>query len=225
MEIDRLILAIALVFICGWILFKKSGTARQSPQGNVPSAFVLPATKAAARKTGSVTSQSRELPEDLSSFKLRSVNDLGSEERVVLLDLSRNIPGPPRSLYELTSAEFMTGASSTDISQLVLKAALVALQVMENSHSLTFGLSQPVKLLAQAITFLGASHVSRRRLRKPGAFVAACSATAGRPGPGGSRDRPDVHGGMESVTILGGARCGDRSRRYFRRGRWPACTA
>ena len=170
MEIGWSISAIALVFICGWIFFKKSGATRQSPQGNARSAFVLPATKITARKTGAVTSERRELPEDICSFKLRSANDLGSDERAVLVDLSRNIPRPPRLLYE-----------------------------------------QPLKHLRQAIAFLAPSHDSRRSTRKPGAFLAACSATAGRPAPVDIRDRSAAHGGVESVTILGGTHCGDRS--------------
>lgn len=105
------------------------------------------------------------MPADLAVLTLTPARYLANDERANIMNILRNIPRPPRSMHELTSAEFMSRASSGNIAELVLNEPMVAALVMGKIHSPIFGLSQPVKHLGQAITFLGTQTVRSICLR------------------------------------------------------------
>ena len=159
-------LAIALAAYCVWIFWLRP---RKPVSGEVrPSA---PASKPwVAQSEDHLSTECRssgkiDMPPDLAALTLTPSRYLANDERVLIMDVLRNIPRPPRSLYELTSAEFMGRASSADIAELVLGEPLVAALVMGKIHSPVFGLSQPVTHLGQAITFLGTQTVRSICLR------------------------------------------------------------
>ncbi|MDB5880028.1 MAG: hypothetical protein JWQ41_3442 [Variovorax sp.] len=136
-------------------------TAASAPKLPVVQEKDIPAIESSsAGNTGT-----REMPEDLAALTLTPARYLANDERALITDVLRNIPRPPRSLYELTSAEFMSRASSADIAELVLSEPLVAALVMGKIHSPVFGLTQPITHLGQAITFLGTQTVRSICLR------------------------------------------------------------
>ena len=149
-----------------WMLWRKPPKPRNETN-HVATPMQEPsvARSHAASATGADPAPTGETPADLAALTLTPSRDLADEERALIMDVLRNIPRPPRSLHELTSAEFMSRASSADITELVLNEPMVAALVMGKVHSPVFGLSQPVKHLGQAITFLGTQTVRSICLR------------------------------------------------------------
>ncbi len=165
MEMEWLVAAIGFALCVGWALWRRSANRRQGTHSRAPSAPSTETVKTIKPAEDAVAKAHRKLPHDLASLELRSADDLAADERAAVMGVLRTIPRPPRSLYELTSTEFMSRASSADISELVLNEPLVAALVMGKVHSPVFGLSQPVKHLGQAITFLGTQTVRSICLR------------------------------------------------------------
>ena len=160
------VLAIALAAYCAWIFWRKP--REPLPNKMRPSTLASKPPVARGEEHLAIESKSAgncELPAELASLTLTPSRYLANDERALIMDVLRNIPRPPRSLYELTSAEYMSRASSADITELVLNEPLVAALVMGKIHSPVFGLSQPVTHLGQAITFLGTQTVRSICLR------------------------------------------------------------
>ena len=164
--LTALVVLAALLFIL--VLRRK---ARRADSTQRSKAAVARTAASALRQSGGATVPSpatpahRELPVDLAVLAQTPAREPSGGERSLIMDVLRNIPRPPRSLYELTSAEFMGTASSAEIAELVSNEPLVAAQVMGKVHSPMFGLRQPVRHLGQAITFMGMQNVRAICLR------------------------------------------------------------
>jgi HD-like signal output (HDOD) protein len=87
------------------------------------------------------------------------LDSLAPTDRQALLTLVRDIPRPPRALYQLLSPEFRARASSAELAELVMTEPVVAARVMAAVNSPLYGLRKPVTSLGPAITFLGLSSV------------------------------------------------------------------
>lgn len=99
------------------------------------------------------------LPDALAGFQWRTESDLDSEHRATLIAAVRGIPRPPRSMQQLLSPEFVTRASSAELSELVMGEPLIAARVLSTVNSPLYGLHRPVTNIGQAVTFLGISSV------------------------------------------------------------------
>ena len=162
-------LAIAFASYCAWMFWRKRRKPHPNEVRTAASTPKLPVGQEedspAIESSSAANTGPRLIPADLATLTLTPSRYLANEERASIMEVLRNIPRPPRSLYELTSAEFMSRASSTDIAELVLNEPLVAALVMGKIHSPVFGLTQPVTHLGQAITFLGIQTVRTICLR------------------------------------------------------------
>ncbi|MFW5330735.1 HDOD domain-containing protein [Hydrogenophaga sp. ZJX-1] len=99
------------------------------------------------------------LPDALAGFQWRTESDLDGEHRATLIAAVRGIPRPPRSMQQLLSPEFVTRASSAELSELVMGEPLIAARVLSTVNSPLYGLHRPVTNIGQAVTFLGISSV------------------------------------------------------------------
>lgn len=99
------------------------------------------------------------VPPELASFQWRPEAVLDSDRRQALETAVRGIPRPPRSMQQLLSPEFLTRASSTELSELVMGEPLIAAKVLAKVNSPYYGLRQPVTGIGQAVTFLGINTV------------------------------------------------------------------
>lgn len=101
----------------------------------------------------------RVLPLELDAFHFVDRTSVSDEVRQAILIELRKMPRPPLSLYKLLSPEFLSGANSNQISELIMGEAAVAAKVLARVNSPFYGLSRPVQSLGQAVTFLGLNGV------------------------------------------------------------------
>ncbi|MBW8315232.1 MAG: HDOD domain-containing protein, partial [Hydrogenophaga sp.] len=99
------------------------------------------------------------LPPALAGFHWRTETDLDDERRAAMLAAVRGIPRPPRSMQQLLSPEFVTKASSIELSELVMGEPLIAAKVLSTVNAPFYGLHKPVTNIGQAVTFLGINSV------------------------------------------------------------------
>lgn len=71
----------------------------------------------------------------------------------------RTIPRPPSALHKLVSAEFLSSATSAELSEIVMGEPLVAAKVLAVANSPLYGLQQLVGNIDAAVKFLGMNTV------------------------------------------------------------------
>lgn len=98
-------------------------------------------------------------PAELSTFQWVTADALPAERKEALLKAIRGIPRPPSSVQQLLSPDFLTRASSAELSELIMSEPIIAAKVLSAVNSPMYGLRQPVASLGQAVTFLGINSV------------------------------------------------------------------
>lgn len=151
------ILAVAGAFF----IFRKPAPSRQplAQKTSVP-----PHAKQAEAKPASVSRPSQAisntpLPEALSHFQLVRLAELTKEQTDAIVARLRQIPRPPRSLHKLVSAEFLSDATSAELSELMMGEPQIAAKVLATVNSPFYGLAKPLGSIGHAATFLGMTTV------------------------------------------------------------------
>lgn len=95
------------------------------------------------------------MPPKLAAFRLTRAQALPVAHQNTLMAELSDIPRPPRSLQKLVSTEFLSKASSSELSDLVLDEPLVSAKVLATVNAPFYGLRSPVSSIGQAMTYLG----------------------------------------------------------------------
>jgi HD-like signal output (HDOD) protein len=144
-----------------WLLRRPVGRAQASAPHEVATlrSALGPVPAPSPRPAPAFVAAEQPLPDELVGFHWRTETDLDSERRSTLIAALRGIPRPPRSMQQLLSPEFVTRASSAELSELVMGEPLIAAKVLSTVNSPLYGLHRPVTNIGQAVTFLGISSV------------------------------------------------------------------
>lgn len=130
-----------------------SGSPRQEPLQESTSTAPVAQTQAAPRRAW------RPMPESLRQFRFVRQSELEPEKLIELTARLRTIPRPPGALHKLISAEFLSTATSAELSEIVMGAPEVAAKVLAVSNSPLYGLQQLVGNIDQSVKFLGMNTV------------------------------------------------------------------
>ena len=98
-------------------------------------------------------------PEALANFHWAAPDSLSPQRQQVLVAALRRIPRPAAALQQLMSPQFLTRASSGELSDLITGEVQIAVKVLAAVNSPFYGLRQPVTRIGQAVTFLGLNSV------------------------------------------------------------------
>ncbi|MET0518862.1 MAG: HDOD domain-containing protein, partial [Burkholderiaceae bacterium] len=98
-------------------------------------------------------------PPQLAQWRPRLAGELEVADRVALIRALAEIPRPPRAFHQLASPEFVSSASSSQLSELVTAEPVIAAKVMATVNSPLYGLQRPVTSIGQSVTFLGINSV------------------------------------------------------------------
>lgn len=101
----------------------------------------------------------RDPPPALAQWKPRRASELEVADRVALIHALAEIARPPRAFHQLASPEFVSSASSAELSELVTAEPVIAARVMATVNSPLYGLQKPVTSIGQSVTFLGINSV------------------------------------------------------------------
>jgi HD-like signal output (HDOD) protein len=135
-----------------------TAATRTAAAGVAGAAGATPASLRPA--TGSPAAQpAPEVPALLAAYRPTALGDLSADQQGALADALRRIPRPPPALQQLTSPAFLEGASSAQLSELIMAEGRVAAQVLAAVNAPFYGLRQPVASVGQAVTFLGLNTV------------------------------------------------------------------
>jgi HD-like signal output (HDOD) protein len=104
-------------------------------------------------------------------------DELNADYKRAMVERLRHIPRPAPSLQKLVSKEFMTRATTKELSEVVMCNPLQAAKVLATVNSPFYGLRTPVLSMGQAITFLGFNTVRSIGLR----YMLGDSVKAGNP--------------------------------------------
>jgi HD-like signal output (HDOD) protein len=118
-----------------------------------------------------------ELPAALAAFQPVRHDALDAEPKQAIVAALRRIPRPPPSLRQLVSREFVSKATSPELSALVMGEPLIAAKVLAAVNSPFYGLQKSVVSIGQAVTFLGFNTVRSVGLR----YMLSDSFKAGSP--------------------------------------------
>ena len=99
------------------------------------------------------------IPSELAAFRLRPADRLSTAHKNTLMAELQDIPRPPRSLQKLVSSEYLSQATSAELSELVMDEPLVAAKVLATVNTPFYGLQNPVSSIGQAMIFLGLNSV------------------------------------------------------------------
>jgi len=152
-----LILAAAGAFF----IFKKPASSRQPlvQQTSVPTHIKQANPKPAPVNQPSQAITNTPLPEVLGHFHLVRLAELPKEQTDAIVARLRQIPRPPRSLHKLVSAEFLSDATSAELSELMMGEPQIAAKVLATVNSPFYGLAKPLGSIGHAATFLGMTTV------------------------------------------------------------------
>ncbi|UCU93507.1 HDOD domain-containing protein [Hydrogenophaga taeniospiralis] len=144
-----------------WLLRRPVGRAPASAPRELATlrSALGPVPASSPRPAPAFVATVQPLPDALAGFHWRTESDLDNERHATLIAAVRGIPRPPRSLQQLLSPEFVTRASSAELSELVMGEPLIAAKVLSTVNSPLYGLHRPVTNIGQAVTFLGISSV------------------------------------------------------------------
>ena len=99
------------------------------------------------------------MPRELAAFKPVRALQLDAARRDAFIKVFQNIPRPPRLLHKLLSPDFVTNASSAELSDLIVAEPLLATKLLTTINSPMYGLRSPVSSVDQAVTLLGLTSV------------------------------------------------------------------
>lgn len=97
----------------------------------------------------------QETPAALAGFQILRAESLDAARKEALVAELRRIPRPPPALQKFLSREFMTTATSTELSAMVMSEPQMAAKVLATVNSPLFALKTPVSSIGQAVTFMG----------------------------------------------------------------------
>ena len=98
-------------------------------------------------------------PPELACFSWLGPETLPPARRQALLGAIHHMPRPPLALHKLLSPQFLDGASSAELAELITGEAQIAVRVLATVNSPLYGLRRPVTSIGQAVTFLGLNTV------------------------------------------------------------------
>jgi HD-like signal output (HDOD) protein len=101
----------------------------------------------------------RPIPRTLREFSFIRQTELEPQKISTLKAKLRTIPRPPAALHKLVSADFLSSATSSELSEIVLGEPELAVKVLAVANSPLYGLQQLVGNLDQAVKFLGVNTV------------------------------------------------------------------
>lgn len=99
------------------------------------------------------------MPRDLAGFRPVRANALDAPRREAFIKVFQNIPRPPRLLHKLLSPDFVTNASSAELSDLIVAEPLLATKLLTTINSPMYGLRSAISSVDQAVTLLGLTTV------------------------------------------------------------------
>ncbi len=105
------------------------------------------------------------VPLELAAFRPTRAAQLDASRRQALVKVFQNIPRPPRLLSQLLSPDFVSSASSSELSDLIAAEPLLATQLLLTINSPLYGLRSPVSSVEQAVKLLGLTAVRSLCLR------------------------------------------------------------
>lgn len=152
---------IAILLVLWFSTRRKAGTPapprRATPTASQP--LQTPSTQPPADQAAAA------VPTALLAFARIRHETLSPAARDALLSRLRTIPRPPKALHQLVSPEFLSTATSTALSDIVMGESLIAAKVLATVNSPAYNLQNPVLSMGQAITFLGMNTVRAICLR------------------------------------------------------------
>lgn len=160
-----LLMWFALVGLGGFLWWRHRSTERQSP--DMPEELL----QALAGKVSTAPASqehwgqwqpladTRLVPPALESLKWGEVSTLPKDRHDQLTQKAGGIPRPPRGFQRLISTEFIQKATSSDLSELLMKEPVISAKVLATVNSSAYGLKSPIAGLGQAVTFLGMNTV------------------------------------------------------------------
>lgn len=101
----------------------------------------------------------------LDGLQILSSDQVALERRAALAHALSSVPRPPRALHQLLSLDFVSRASSGELSTLFMTEPFVVTKVLAKVNSPCYGIQKPVTKIGQAITFLGITSVRNVCLR------------------------------------------------------------
>jgi HD-like signal output (HDOD) protein len=156
-------LALALTLALAWWAWRRPGA---SPAANVEPMARAPTTTlktpvGPGKATTAAPAQpiAEPLPPELASLTWRRESDLTPPQRAELLAAMAEITRPPGPLLQLLSADFVTRASTEELSDLVMAEPLVAARLLGQVNAPLYGLRRPVNDIVQAVALLGMTTV------------------------------------------------------------------
>jgi HD-like signal output (HDOD) protein len=96
-----------------------------------------------------------DVPPELARLRILRPDALDDERKQAIVLALQRVPRPPPRLHQLISREFVTHATSAELSALVMTEPLMAAKVLATVNSPFYGLKKPVVSIGQAVTFLG----------------------------------------------------------------------
>jgi HD-like signal output (HDOD) protein len=157
--ISWLSLALALTMALAWWAWRRPGASRlvaPEPLARAPkSALKTTAAPVNATTLSPAQPAIEPLPPELSSLTWYRESDLAPPQRHALLIAMAEIARPPGPLLQMLSADFVTRASTEELSDLVMAEPLVAARLLGQVNAPLYGLRRPVTDISQAVALLG----------------------------------------------------------------------
>ncbi len=99
------------------------------------------------------------MPDALKEFRFVRQTELEPARLAALAGKLHTIPRPPSALHKLVSTEFLSSATSAELSEIVMGEPSVAAKVLAVANSPLYGLQQLVGNIDAAVKFLGMNTV------------------------------------------------------------------
>ena len=139
----------------GFFFFRKKSQAK--PRRSEPPAALLPSADAPVPPVPQRAW--RPIPDALREFRFVRPAELEPKKIDILKAKLRSVPRPPAALHKLISADFLSSATSAELSDIVMGEPEVAVKVLAVANSPLYGLQQLVGNIDQAVKFLGVNTV------------------------------------------------------------------
>jgi HD-like signal output (HDOD) protein len=139
----------------GFFFFREKSQAK--PRRSEPPAALLPSADAPVPPAPQRAW--RPIPDALREFRFVRPAELEPEKINRLKATLRSVPRPPAALHKLISADFLSSATSAELSDIVMGEPEVAVKVLAVANSPLYGLQQLVGNIDQAVKFLGVNTV------------------------------------------------------------------
>ena len=149
-------LAVVVVGV-GWFFFQKNTQAKPRKR-EMPEPVPVPVPTTASQPPVPLRAW-RPIPGALREFRFVRPAELEPEKINLLKSTLRSVPRPPTALHKLVSADFLSSATSAELSDIVMGEPEVAVKVLAVANSPLYGLQQLVGNIDQAVKFLGMNTV------------------------------------------------------------------